>query len=484
MNPNKLTFESEDLIVDWISFKFQYLDNINMMQIANYLLKLGFNSYQESGKLAQPIKESILVSPQNKFQALFITEGAYWEGTTLHFSGSNAFVFYMFVQKELIHWTIFSSAILSRFDLYYSRKNKKEDKTSTREFLENSQRDLNQSGRNVSLEKNSKGFILRIGNRRTNNYFRIYEKENSLKFEHEMKGKFLRKYHKLLISNRKQEFEQELCSHFLLSFGKLFSLNFNYPYLDWLVIKLRPTRKQRMFQQGLHSDYIKSEILMDTAAFVSLLQLLNFARSLDYEVEYLGSTAYRKVVFKLRDFYKFQDPSVQSESQYQSRKIKEFFQQLQAGLYATSFSDHEFQSLVIIPQIKFEKCSKHWIGKVWLVEELFFYKYPFYLPNFFQQKLTKHELEVCFKMFQVFTSVSVEKKIHVQDFFKSYPSALNNQQKTKLKKCFIELVQILENSGLIESKYKIIFKGILHETQTLTSRNISEGFVIYEKLSI
>ena len=51
------------------------------------------------------------------------------------------------------------------------------------------------------------------------------------------------------------------------------------------------------------------------------------------------------------------------------------------------------------------------IAKVWLVEELFYYNYPFSLPNFFQQKLTKHELEVRFKLFQVFTSGSIEKEI-------------------------------------------------------------------------
>ena len=28
MNQNKLTFESEKLTVDWISFKFQHLENI------------------------------------------------------------------------------------------------------------------------------------------------------------------------------------------------------------------------------------------------------------------------------------------------------------------------------------------------------------------------------------------------------------------------------------------------------------------------
>ena len=48
----------------------------------------------------------------------------------------------------------------------------------------------------------------------------------------------------------------------------------------------------------------------------------------------------------------------------------------------------------------------------------------------------------------------------------------------------IELVKLLEEHDLIESKYKIIFKGSLYDTQQLTTRNISEGFIIYEKLSI
>jgi len=130
----------------------------------------------------------------------------------------------------------FSSAVLNRFDLYYSRNNKREDKISTREFLENSQKELNRRDRNVSLEKNSKGFILKIGNRRSNNYFRIYQVKNSLKFEHEMKGKFLQEYNSLLVENRLEEFEQKLSSHFLLYFGKLLPLK--YSYMDWLVVEL------------------------------------------------------------------------------------------------------------------------------------------------------------------------------------------------------------------------------------------------------
>jgi hypothetical protein len=46
-----------------------------------------------------------------------------------------------------------------------------------------------------------------------------YTKEkNSLKFEHEMKGKFLQEYHLLLVGNRLEEFEQKLSSHFFTLF--------------------------------------------------------------------------------------------------------------------------------------------------------------------------------------------------------------------------------------------------------------------------
>lgn len=151
----------------------------------------------------------------------------------------------------------------------------------------------------------------------------------------------------MLFSNNFEEFEQKLSSRFLRSFGKLLPLE--HSYLDWLVIKLRTICKKPILKCGLNSDYIKSDILMDTRNFISLIQFLNYAQDLDFETEYLGQTAYRKVVFKLRDFLEFQDPSVKRTNRYRLRKIKEFFQQLQTGLYVTSFSDSKFQSLVLVP---------------------------------------------------------------------------------------------------------------------------------------
>jgi hypothetical protein len=434
--------------------------------------------------LSKLTKESILVSSENQFEVLFVGDNSYWQGTTLQFSGSNATQFYSLVLKKLVNWKIFSSAALRRFDLYYFRTNKRTDKISGKDFLENCHRKFKQTTKNSSLEKNRKGWILKIGSRRSNNYLRIYETQNSLKFEHEMKGNFIQKYHFFLVSNLLDELEEKLSYHFLVYFGKLLPLN--YSYLDWLVIKLRPIRKQTALTHGLNSDYVKSKIVMDPRNFVSLIQFLNYAQDLDFEIEYLGSTAYRKVVFPIRDFLQFQDFSLKPTNRYRLTKIKEFFQHLQTGLYLTSFSDTRFQSLILVPKIQFEKCptQKFLIAKVWLVEELFYYNYPFYLPNIFQQKLTKYELEVRVKLFQVFTSVSIKKEISLKDFFNSYPFVLSNQQKTNIKKSLIELLKLLEEYHFIESKYKIISNGSFHHIQELTTRNISEAFVIYEKLSI
>ena len=150
-----------------------------------------------------------------------------------------------------------------------------------------------------------------------------------------------------------------------------------------------------------------------------------------------------------------------------------------------SFSWRFRNSRVSILQVKLEKCSKqkYWIGKVWLVEELFYYTYPFYLPNFFQQKLAKDELEVRFKFIQVFHYLSIEKEFFIQEFLSSYSSVISNQRANNIKKYFIQLVRLFKDHDLIQHNYKIISNGHYYHTKELNTRDISEGFVIYKKLN-
>lgn len=91
-------------------------------------------------------------------------------GTYVYFPGGSATLFYSLVKQTLINWEFFSSVILGRFDLNYVRKKKTDDKISVRQFSKNCQTKLMQTNKNISLEKNSKGLILKIGTRQSNNY--------------------------------------------------------------------------------------------------------------------------------------------------------------------------------------------------------------------------------------------------------------------------------------------------------------------------
>ena len=357
---NKLTFKDINLTIDWIGFKFQNLDNFVQTKLAKYLFKIGFNSYQESGKLAKPIKEPIFVSSKNKFQVLFVYEAPYWKGTYVHFSGASATCFYSLLKQTLINPEFFSYAILGRLDLNYVRKNKKDDTISVRQFLQNCQTKLIPTNKNISLEKNSKGLILKIGTRRSNHYSRIYQGKNFLKFEHEIKGKFIKTYQTLLIQDYFEEFEHKLSLHFLTYFGKVLPLH--YSYTDWLVIKLRPMRKQRFYLTGLKVDYLKPLSFQDNIdpyKFCTLLQFLIYVQTLNYKIDSLGNTSYRLVQFRVQDFLKY---TKLSSNYYQLKKLIQFFEELQTNSFIKVFSNQKYRSLVTIPAVSMQKGKQNsWI---------------------------------------------------------------------------------------------------------------------------
>lgn len=106
------------------------------------------------------------------------------------------------------------------------------------------------------------------------------------------------------------------------------------------------------------------------------------------------------------------------------------------------------------------------------------------LPILYQKKLTKDEFEVQFYFIQVWSLTTIEKPFYIKNFMKTYPSILSNQRKGKIKSHFIELINIFQNNQLIESDFKFIENGIMITTSKLTPQNISEGFVLFEKLVI
>ena len=196
----------------------------------------------------------------NKFQVSFRQHEydpetkSFWVGTKIDFSGNNAAQFYNIIKQQKFDWDIFDlqRTSLSRFDLYYFRANKPDDKISPRDFMHECKRTLEYSRRNVESVKTSTGVTLYIRNRKTDHSSRLYIKkgeEDCLKFEYEMKKNFLRKYHILLTSYQLEELEHDLTLSFFRYFGKL-ELPLNHSQVDWLLVKMRPLRKQKSFFQG------------------------------------------------------------------------------------------------------------------------------------------------------------------------------------------------------------------------------------------
>ena len=68
-------------------------------------------------------------------------------------------------------------------------------------------------------------------------------------------------------------------------------------------------------------------------------------------------------------------------------------------------------------------------------------------------------------------------------FFFNYKYKKNISTKNKNQRIFYS-INLFQKYDLIENNYEIISNGFLLDTDVLTSKNISEGFVIYEKLSI
>ena len=75
----------------------------------------------------------------------------------------------------------------------------------------------------------------------------------------------------------------------------------------------------------------------------------------------------------------------------------------------------------------------------------------------------------------------IEKVFWVREFI---PSKISNQRKATIKKYFIQVIELLQNYHLIEDNYKYMSQGKIYKTSKLDLKNISEGFILYEKLNL
>ena len=87
---------------------------------------------------------------------------------------------------------------------------------------------------------------------------------------------------------------------------------------------------------------------------------------------------------------------------------------------------------------------------------------------------------VRFEVIQLFSSKSVSKKFYLREFFQQHK--VSNQRIRNMKQIFIELIQEFYQFGLIQPKVKLMSHNYYLDIQDLNTFNISDGFVLYEKI--
>ena len=95
-------------------------------------------------------------------------------------------------------------------------------------------------------------------------------------------------------------------------------------------------------------------------------------------------------------------------------------------------------------------------------------------------KFNKDQYLVRFEFIRVFSIKSANKHFYLREFFQQHK--VSNQRIRNMKQIFIELIQEFYQFGLIQPKVKLMSHNYYLDIQDLNTFNISDGFVLYEKI--
>jgi hypothetical protein len=481
MNRNRVTFDSENLVVDWIGFNIQGLINRKQVErIAKYLFKnFGFNSTFALGSDGK--QETLFCNSKNKYQVSFRAykySDIYWDGIKIDFSGRNGHQFYNLIATNQVNWEIFNhekSFRLSRLDLCCTRK-KIDNNINVESFLKQCYQKVfeNKAIKNYSLQKSDIGWILKIGKRGSPNYYRVYENDTEIRFELEQRGSKIKPVQKLIFEDQIENFEQVMTETFLKYSKKVLAIDENYT--DWLIDYFR---RQNQTEESLVTGYfdnVNSNLnsIDQKKTFFRFLQFLAFSRTQRAITEIFWEQPYSIVQFKATDFMDF--IQINHKNQYQREQLIQFFEKIQTmNPFVKIFTNNSFQSFIIFPFVKTRKKFGDygpWIIEVAILQELYFYSYRFFFPTYFITYQLDFELQIKLQFIQSYSTQNLKKAFSLDQILDQYKQA-NNQKKAQIKlHIHYTFDQALEY-GMIQDNCQIKFKNKTRKIQFIPIRNLT-----------
>jgi len=180
---NVLTLDSENLVVDWLSFNLEGLMDPEMLArrlskhftphvLIDDVHSIGFHGLKKKYKVS--IRQ-------------YTGSKGYWVGTRIIFSGKNAAYFYKLIQTQRFDWGLLKfdqqTLSLGRIDLCFSLPNDlSHTSKSFDEFLVDSRSQIQDhtNTKYIKLQDFPNGKMLKVNRRNNSRHYRVYQKELSV----------------------------------------------------------------------------------------------------------------------------------------------------------------------------------------------------------------------------------------------------------------------------------------------------------------
>jgi hypothetical protein len=363
MNQNNLSFKSENLLIDWISFNLEGLMDPKI--VAHRLLK-----YFTPHVLIDDVPSIGFHGLKKKYKVSirqYTGSKGYWVGTQIIFSGKNAAYFYKLIQTQRFNWDLLKfeehTLTLGRIDLCFSRPNDANHKSRLFDaFLVDSRRQVqnNTNTKYMKLQDFPDGKMLKINRRNNSRHYRVYQKDETARFKLELKHGQTRLVQDYLFQNQLDIFEHQLAIQYFEYSGQV--LRSDYPYTDWILDFQRQYRATITFRPVV-SSYLENQIIEnqeEEERFFHLLQFLSFVKSLRLnplkgcKKIKIKKQLYYELTFPLSQFVNF--TGMQLSNKFERENLISYFYQLQkldpvVKVFRTWLFEVMFASRMLIARI-------------------------------------------------------------------------------------------------------------------------------------
>lgn len=477
----KISFNSENLKVDWVSFNLKGLVNTEIIadRLSNYFTP----HVMIDGK--PEIRFHCLQKKYKVYIHQYTGSKGYWIGTKIIFSGKNANYFYTLLKTRNFDWSLLKfeehNLSLGRIDLCFSLMNGlNQTNKSFDEFLVDSRSHIQDhtNTKYIKLQDFPNGKMLKINRRNNSRHYRVYQKDETVRFELELKHRQTRLVQNYLFQNQLDMFEHHLVTQYFEYSGQV--LRSDYPYTDWILNYQRRYWGNPIFHPLMTSYLDNQEInnKEDEGRLFHLLQFLSFVKSLelnslkDCQKYQIKKQLYYGLKFPLSRFVKFTGMKLSNHSDRE--KLLFYFSQLQRlDPIIKVFSNMAFRSYVCFPYVDCANPSGNsWIIEVLVVEELFSFTYPFRLPKSFLCSESKNDLRLKVRLMKSLAVRNQKKTLDLEEFFNTIN--VRNDPLIKIKKNLIRLLNELVNNEIIHNKVEIVLKSRKNKNHLIKNLTISD----------